>query len=179
MWNDAQAHRDLVRGVARLDVLPGAQALPGLDQRAGVVADEARREQRALARGVVAAGDGVPDAERRAQARMIPLDRRARRLRERRDGHREALAHLVVETDVAEVGGGGHAQAGEVAGLARRRGVVEAERGQAERIVRIRPGHRGQREAALGDAARERAEVRQQQPAGAVGVRAARARRSA
>ena len=97
------------------------------------------------------------------------LDGRAGCRGEGRHGLGEALAHLAVEADVAEVVRVGDAQAREVAGLARRRLVVLAERGQAERVERIGAGHHGERAGALGDAARERAEVREQQPAGAVG----------
>ena len=143
--------------------------MPGLDQRARVVADQAACDERPLAGGVVTAGDGVPGVERRAEARIGPLDRRTGRGGEGRDGIGEALAHLAVEPDVAEVGGGGDAQAGEVTGLARGSRVVAAEIRQAERIERIGAGHDRERAAALGDAARERAEVREQQPAGAVG----------
>ena len=171
MWNAPQARGDLVGRVARRDVLLGAQAAARLDQRARVVADETGREQRALARGVVAARDRVPDVERRGEPGVRLLDRRAGRAGEDRDRLREALPHLAVEADVAEIVGGSHAQAREVARRAGGGGVVTAEGGQAERIARIGTGHHGKRAAAVGHGARERPEVREQEPAGAVGAR--------
>ena len=97
------------------------------------------------------------------------LDRRPGCLGKRRDGLGEALPHLAVEADVAEVVRVGDAQSREIAGVARGGLVVLAERRQAERVERIGAGHHGERAGAIGDAARERPEVGQQQPPRAVG----------
>ena len=122
------------------------------------------RQQGTLARGVVAAGKRVPDLERGGELGVRPLHRCPGGVGERLDRLREALPHLVVEADVPEVGRGRHAQVRELARLAHGRHVVVAERRERARIEQVGARQRGERQSALADRPRERAEVRQQQP---------------
>ena len=131
--------RDLVRPVAGRHVVLDAQPEALLDQRARVVAHEAACEQGALTRGVVPARERVPDLERRHELGLRPLDRRPGGLGERLDGLCEALPHLVVEPDVAEVGRGRHAQMRELA-RARARPTRSRGRAPAASVDPARPG---------------------------------------